>query len=120
MTWIIKSIGLLFCLAALLYFIKPDFLRKVVHFFTRGSMIYLAGVIRLILAILFFLAAMDTKIKWVIMLFGFLFLLGAFLIFTLGQKLKPILTWYEGLPDLSIRILTVLIFAIGAVIIYAA
>ncbi len=120
MNIIIKIIGLIFCLISILYLVKPAFMRKVLRFFSKGSTIYIGGIVRLILAILFFLGAMESNIPWLIITFGVLFLIGSLLIFVLGPKLKPVLDWYINLTDLPLRLLSLLIFLVGALIIYGA
>ena len=121
MAILVRIIGIILVLTAVIYFVKPAIMRRLLGFFKYGNRIYIAGVIRLALAIIFLLAARECDLTWIIVIFGILFLLGGLLIFTLGNKrITPILEWYEKQTDLLLRILVLIVLAIGALIIYAA
>jgi len=118
---IIKIIGIVFVLLAILFFSKPDIMKTLMHFFKRSNRIYLAAAARLILATIFLTAARECNITWIITSFGLLFILSALLIIILGPaKTRPILEWYEKQPVGLLQILAILLLVIGAVIIYAA
>jgi uncharacterized protein YjeT (DUF2065 family) len=117
MKLVIQIIGIVFVLVAIVYFLKPNSLRSIMEFFKQGKRIYIAGLIRLVLAIVFLLAARQCGLPWVIVLF----LISGILIFLLGpEKCKAVIDWYQKQSLLLLRIIALIMLAIGAVIIYSA
>jgi len=120
---VIQSLGVVIVAVGVVYLLRPDIMKWLMGFFKQGKRIYLAGVIRLALAVIFLLRAgsPECEIRWVIVVFGILFLIGGVLIFILGhEKLRRILDWYQKQSALLLRIIAVIALAIGAVIIYSA
>jgi len=120
-TVVIKIIGVVLVLLGVLYTARPEIIKKMIAFFTKGKRIYIAGLIRLVLAIVFLIASGQSRIPAVIITLGILFLLGAFLIFVLGPvRIRPMLEWWQKQSILLLRILSVITILIGALAIYAA
>ena len=86
METVIKIIGTVIVCIGLVYLIKPEILRATIGFFAKGSRLYLAAMVRFALAIVFIIGARHCGIKWVIVLFGLIFLLSGLLIFMLGLR----------------------------------
>lgn len=121
MDTVIKIIGLVFVVMAVVCLFKPDVTKRVMDFFKKGKRIYIAGLVRLILAVVFLLSARECRHFWVIFAFGILFMISGLLVFIIGaEKLKPMLGWFQSKSTLFIRVMAVIILAIGAVIIYSA
>jgi uncharacterized protein YjeT (DUF2065 family) len=121
MAAIIWAIGIVFVFVGMLYLLRPDVSKRIVEFFKEDSRIYLAGLIRLALAVVFLLSARDCKVKWVIAGFGILFLISGLVIFMLGPKrLMPVLDWYQRQSSIVIRVIAVIILAVAVVIIRSA
>ena len=121
MDTVIKVIGILFICIAVVYLLKPTVIKWFIGFFKKGKRIYFAGLIRFVLAIVFLLAARECDITWVIVVFGILFIISGLLIFVLGpKKLNSILDWYQKQSLLLLRLIALIVLAIGAVIVYAA
>ena len=120
---IIRGLGIVIVVVGIVYLLRPDVMKWLIEFLKQGKRIYLAGLIRLALAVIFLLRAgsPECEIRWVIAVFGILFLIGGLLIFILGpQKIRRILDWYQKQSVLLLRVLAVLALAIGAIIIYSA
>ena len=120
---VIQSLGVVIVVAGIVYLLRPDIMKLLIEFFKQGKRIYLAGLIRLVLAVIFLLRAgsPECEIRWVIAVFGILFLIGGLLIFILGpQKIRRILDWYQKQSVLLLRVIALITLAIGAVIIYSA
>ena len=118
---VIKIIGAAIIAIAILFELKPDLCKRLLEFFKKGKNLYIAGLIRLILAVVFLLAARECHIKWLIAAFGVLFLISGFLIYTMPlEKLKSILQWQQRQSDVILRIMLSIPMVIGALIIYAA
>jgi uncharacterized protein YjeT (DUF2065 family) len=121
MYWVIRAIGLVFVLVGVLYFLKPAGPKWLLGFFKKGNRLYIVGLLRLMLAVVFLLAARECKIPWVIMTFGILFIVSGLIIFVAGPKrIGPILQWFQEQSIVMFRILSVIAFAIGVIIIFSA
>ena len=74
---VIWILGAVIILEGVVFLIRPDFFAKVISFFARSKMIYLAAVIRVVLGPIFLVYATRCKIPSVIITFGVLMLIGA-------------------------------------------
>jgi hypothetical protein len=121
MQMIIKVIGTaIFCIG-LVYLIKPGLFRSIIGFFAKGKRLYLAAIARFALAIIFIMGARHCGIKWIIVMFGLIFLLSGLLIFMMGlEKAKGIISWYQKQPSFVYRVIAIIVLSIGLIIVYAA
>jgi uncharacterized protein YjeT (DUF2065 family) len=118
---VIRGIGTVIACIGLVFLVRPEILRAVMRFFSKGSRLYLAAIVRFSLAIIFIMGARHCGIKWVIVMFGLIFLLSGLLIFIMGlQKAKVILRWYLEQPEFISRIVAGIVLAVGLIIVYAA
>ena len=118
---VIQSLGIVFAVVGIVYLLKPNVMKWLLEFFKQGKRIYFAGLIRFVLAIVFFVGARECKHPWVIFAFGLLFLIAGTLIFVIGpEKIRRVLEWYQKQSVLFIRVIAVIVLALGAVIIYSA
>lgn len=121
MDTVIQIIGIFFVCAAIVYLLKPEILKHLMVFFREGKRLYLVGLIRFALAVIFLLGARECDITWVIVVFGILFIISGLLVFTLGlEKLRSIIDWYQSQPLLLLRVIAVIALVFGALIIYSA
>lgn len=121
MAAIIWGLGIVFVFVGMLFLIRPDVSKQIVEFFNKGKRIYLAGLIRFALAVVFLLGARDCKVKWVIAAFGILFLISGLVVCMLGPKrLRPVLDWFQRQSSIVIRVIAVIILAAAVVIIHSA
>ncbi|MHC4743912.1 MAG: hypothetical protein ACYS8Z_18500 [Planctomycetota bacterium] len=118
---LIRLIGVICVIAGIIYNIRPDIPKRLIAFVAKGRRIYLAGILRFAMAVVFLVGAGDCRHKWVIVIFGIGFLISGLLAFMLGPKrFGPILTWFTKQPNMIIRILGAVALAIGAVICWCA
>lgn len=121
MNIVIKIIGIVFVFITILYFLKPDIMKSLMEFFKQGRRIYFAALLRLVLAVVFLLAARQCSRFWVIFVLGVLFVISGLLIFILGpEKVKSYINWWQKQPLVFLRVMAVVGLAIGALIIYSA
>jgi hypothetical protein len=121
METIIKVIGTVIVCIGLVFLIRPTIQRATIQFFSKGKRLYLAALLRFALAIVFILGARHCGIKWVIVLFGLIFLLSGLLIFMLGlEKTKGIIRWYREQPSFVYRIVAIIVLSVGLIITYSA
>ena len=118
---VIKIIGIVFVFIGIVYLLKPEVMKWLMEFFKKGKRIYLAGLIRLALEVIFLLAARECDIHWIIVTFGVLFLISGILLFMIGpEKFKSMIEWWQKQSALLLRVLALITLAVGAVIIWAA
>jgi hypothetical protein len=118
---VIKSLGIIFALIGLGYLLRPDVMKRLMEFFKKGRRIYFPGLLRLALAVVFFVGARECRYFWVILAAGIIFLAGALLIFVLGpEKIRRILDWYQEQPTLIFRVIAVIVLVFGMIIIFSA
>jgi len=121
MNIVIKILGIIFVCIAVVFLLKPDFIKTIMEFFKKGNRIYLAGLLRLALAVVFLLAARECKNFWVIFILGILLLISGLLVFVLGPaRIRPIIDWSQRQSLLLIRIIAFVPLAIGVLIIFFA
>jgi hypothetical protein len=118
---VVKIIGIVFIFMTSVYFLKPDIMKRLMEFFKQGKRIYIAGLIRFALAIVFLLAARECNQFWVIFAFGILFIISGLLIFILGlEKVKSYIGWWQKQSVVLLRVIALIGLAFGAIIIYSA
>jgi len=118
---LIRLIGVLCIAAGIVYMLRPDIPKRLMAFVGKGKRIYLAGILRFALAVVFLVGAENCKYKWVIVAFGIGSLISGLLVFVLGPKrLNAMLAWFAKQPDMIIRTLALIALAIGAVICWCA
>ncbi len=121
MDTIVKVIGVLIILAAVVYLSKPEFMKRVLEFFKYGGRIYLQTLVRFILAVIFLLAAGQCHHPRIVAAFGIIFLVSGLLMVIVGaQKVIAALAWILKQPILIFRIIALVILAAGVIILYAA
>ncbi|MHC4122512.1 MAG: hypothetical protein ACYSSI_02985 [Planctomycetota bacterium] len=121
MSFVIWIIGWLITVEGILLLIKPQLIKPVISFFNKGKRTYLIGLIRTILAIIFFLAAQQCRIPLVITILGITLLVSGIICFVLKpDKLKSILSWWLERPPLIIRLMSIIVVAFGALIVFSA
>jgi len=117
----IKSLGILIALMGIVYLLRPEIIKRLMNFFKKGRRIYLPGLLRFALAVVFFLGARECRYFWAIFASGMIFLTGGLLIFMLGpERIRRILDWYQEQPILVFRVIALIVLAFGAIIIYSA
>ena len=121
MDTVIKIIGIVIVFIAIIYLLKPQIIKRMIEFFKHGRRVYLAGLMRFALAVVFLVGATDCQRPGVIIAFGILFIISGLLIFTLKlEKIKAMFDWWQNQSLLLLRVVAVIVLVIGAVIIYSA
>ena len=118
---LIRLIGVTCIAAGIIYMLRPDLPKRLMAFAAKGRRIYLAGILRFAMAVVFLIGAEKCRYKWLIVACGIGFLISGLLVFMLGPKrLNPMLAWFTKQPNLIIRIFAVIALAIGVVICWCA
>ncbi len=111
---LIKSLGIVLALIAVVYMLRPDMAKRLMLFFQKGRRIYFDGVINFALAAVFFIGARDCRYPLVIFICGIVFMLEGFLIFSFGPKrTSPILEWSREQSEGLFQFVGLILGAVG-------
>ena len=114
-------VGLIVLLLGVAILIKPQVSKKLFNFIAKGKRIYLVGILRIVLGVLFLIGALSCDYYWIIIFFGILFCASGLTIFAMKlEKLKAVLNWFDRKPLSFIRLMGIIALLIGAIITYAA
>lgn len=117
---IIKALGLIITAMGIAFAIVPKKMAKILPYFKHGKRMYLVGIVRLVFATIFLLAASQCRWPWFIGVIGILTLVSGVLIFALKLKiLRSVLDWFYGLSEKVMRIAGGVIVVIGLLIVFA-
>jgi hypothetical protein len=117
----IKIIGIIFISLAVWFFIDTKMPLKISAIFIKGPRIYIAAAFRILLGIVFLLAASHCDKEWIINVIGIIMLISGITIFAMGlEKARSILQWFQNRPAGFLRLPSIVIFIIGCLTIYAA
>ena len=117
----IKIIGGLIIIEGIVLLIKPGVYPKLVSFFTKGKLMYVALVLKAAIGVVFLISALSCKMPWIIITFGLLILFGSLWIFTIKQeKLKRFLSWLQQRSPTFFRVMGLVALVLGGILIYAA
>lgn len=120
MSLVVRIIGIVFTFIAILYFLKPDIMKHLMEFFKQGRRLYFVALVRLALAVIFLLAAGQCRYFWVIFAFGILLIIsGPGLLLGL-EKVKSYINWWQKQPAILLRVMALIGFGLGTLIIYSA
>lgn len=120
MKGIVKLIGIIMTVGGVIYFVKPDTMKKMVDFYMREKWIYFGAILAFIIGIVFLRAASQCAISWLVTLLGILALVKSILIFVLGkQKIKSFLDSLMKKPTKTLRTYALINIAVGVITIYS-
>lgn len=83
---LVRLVGVLITVFGAIYLLKPETMRKMVSFWAKGKRVYTAGLLDIIVSIVFLLTALKCKMPLVIALAGILCLIKGIVIFLLGPQ----------------------------------
>lgn len=120
MLLLVKLIGIIIAGMGVSFLLKPKMMVRFIAFWEKGRRLYIAGILRIVFAIILLFSASQCKSVGIVLTLGILFLIGGIIIFTLGlKKLKSILKWWAGKSPLVFRLLGLIALGIGILLLYA-
>ncbi|MBN2097403.1 MAG: hypothetical protein JW714_02860 [Candidatus Omnitrophica bacterium] len=120
MTWVIVILGYLVIALCGAILAQPQIVRRILGFFSIGSRIYLAGLIRLVLGIILLSLAAQTRLWWYVVAVGLISSAAGLSIFFFALKRsKKLLKRLQNQSNLILRLYAVLGLVIWAILIYA-
>ena len=120
MLFVIGFIGIFIATIGLSFILNPSMFKQVTVFLGKGKRLYLVGVLRLLIGIILLTTALECEKPAIMVVFGILFIIGGVFIFALGlEKVKSILSCWGKKPALTMRLMGLLAFLIGVLLVYA-
>jgi len=99
--------------------INPNTFKVVINFWRRGKNVYLAGALRIIFGVIFLLVAPLGRLPAVISVLGVLMIIGGIVIFVIGpERIQAIFDWWGKKPPSVMRLMGIVAFSIGILILY--
>ena len=118
---VIKCVGIVVALVAVVYMFRPDMAKRFIGFFQTGRRIYLDGVINGALAVVLLMGAHQCQYRWIIVVCGVVFMAESLIIFVLGpEKTRPLLVWSLEQPEELFQFLGLLLGIFGTAIMFSA
>lgn len=120
MNKVILVIGIVIILWGIWIVIKPGVVKAILTRL-RGPLVFVPGLLRIALGVVFLVLARDCRNKWIIMAFGVIFFAAGIGMFMIKlAKLKTFFDRWANRAPLTIRILGIIAAAVGGIIAYAA
>ena len=117
---LIKLLGIIIIAFGIIYLVNPGVMRKYIMFWAKGSRIYIGGVLNILISIILLLAASRCKLVWFVILVGLASLAeGIILLMSGPKKWVSMINWWAGRPSGVLRILGLLVLAIGVALLYS-
>ncbi len=117
---LVKLTGVLLIVLGIMVFLKPDSLKQMLAFFIPGKRIYIASLMQFIFGVIFIAASSDCRNRAIILIFGILALVKCISGLMLGRKrISAFIKFWQQKPVSILRMLSLVYFIIGALIIYS-
>jgi hypothetical protein len=121
MNKVILVIGLAVVLLGVWVVVKPAGAVKTVRLLIKGPLIYIPGAVRVVVGIVFLIAARECSIPWAIITFGVLMLTaGVIMLVVKPEKTRGLIEWFCTRPSAVQRVCGAVAVLAGAAIAYAS
>lgn len=121
MQMLITIIGIIAAIIGVIFIAKPPMQKRVIAFFSHGRRVYMIGLTRTILAIIFLISASACSHPKIVIALGILLLISAITVFAWKyEKLIAFMQWYQQRSIAFMRLAATGVIIFGLVTIYAA
>jgi len=112
--------GLFVFAMGLISLLKPTFLKKMIGFWRNGPFLYVMGALKIVLGVLYLIAASACKLPWLVVAIGILTAGGTIVFFALGKdKINKFMDWVSLWALWACRCWGLVAMALGALLVYA-
>ena len=119
MLFITKLIGLLISGLGLVFILEPSLYVKFVESALESKRVHITGIAKVVCGLIFVIAAPMTQLAGFIGFLGLLSIVSGVVIFLFGEnKVYPIIKWWEERPIVIKKAFGLLVFLIGAIIVF--
>jgi len=120
MVVLVKLIGIFIVIVGIIFLVSPKTMRRFMVFWEKGKRVYIGCMLRILIGIIFLLAASQCRLIGVIVTLGILFIITGSIIFIIGlDRTKIILKWWYGRSLLVLRLIALIPIAVGVLILYS-
>jgi len=117
---LVKLIGIITAGMGIIFLLSPKTMRQFMLLWEKGKRLYIGCILRILIGIIFLLAASQCKLVGVIVTLGILLIISGGIILILGlDKGKAILKWWYGRSLLVLRLIALFPIAVGVLILYS-
>ncbi|NQT74926.1 MAG: hypothetical protein HQ566_00215 [Candidatus Omnitrophica bacterium] len=113
MVILVKIVGIVILLEGIILLLNPKVMKNLIGFWAKGKRLYAAGALNLLFAVVFFSVASSCKMPVVLTILGVIALTKAIYILAFGSKARAGLDWWAARPAGAVRILSIIVIAIG-------
>lgn len=114
MVMLVQLVGLLIVGLGLAILISPAVTHQIFEFFKEGKRIQIAGVARVLVGVILFLASSRSSVPIAANMLGAIFLLSGIIVFVSDtEKLKAFIAGYSEVPEVILRLLGLIAAAFG-------
>jgi len=116
----VKLIAIIMVGTGIIFLLGPKAMRQFMVFLEKGKRLYISAILRILIGVIFLLAASQARIAWVIVTLGILALVRGTIFFILGlDRVKTMLKWWYGRSLLVLRLIALIPIAVGALLFYS-
>lgn len=120
MAWIIVILGYLAIILCLAILTSPQLLRKIIDFFSVGSRLYLAGLVRIALGVMLLILASQSRLWGYVVIMGLIATAAGVSIFFFAlRRTKKLMVRLQHQSNLTLRIYAIVGLVLWAVLVYA-
>ncbi len=113
MTWFYIVVAAFFFLTALITFLQPAIVKKIMKLVLDKDLFFLPGVLEILLGLGTLYFRYSSKLKWFVYIAGFtLFIDGIFYLIS-SERLKETYKWFLEFEDKSMRTYAIFILVIS-------
>ena len=121
MVILVKLFGIVVVVMGIIFLINQKAIKQYMSFWRQGKRLKIGGVLAIPFGILFLIAAPQCRLTGLITVLGIWSLIKGVLLLILGQKkMNTYLDWWSSKPISVMRLLSLIMLAFGALLIYSA
>jgi len=118
---LVKLVGIVTVVMGIIFLLSPKTMRQFMLLWEKGKRLYIGCALRILIGIIFLLAASQSKLIGVIVTLGIVLIISGGSILILGlDRVKTMLKWWYGRSLLVLRLIALLAIVVGALILYSA
>ena len=121
MVIVVRLFGMAIVIIGILFLVRKNTLKGYMSFWRNEKRLKIGGILALLFGVVFLTAAPQCRIVLLIKVLGIWSIIKGVLLLVLKPKLMyTYLDWWQGKPILSMRLISLLALAFGALLVYSA
>ncbi|NQU94669.1 MAG: hypothetical protein HQ549_00340 [Candidatus Omnitrophica bacterium] len=121
MVMVVRLFGVIIMVIGILFLVRKNTLKGYIAFWRNEKRLKVGGILALLFGIVFLIAAPQCRIVLLIKVLGIWSIIKGVLLLVIKPKsIYTYLDWWQGKPILSMRLISLLALAFGALLVYSA